>query len=223
MSLKIVLTGATGFVGGEVLAQCLRNPAISSIVVLSRRPLPITTHDPKVKEFIMKDFTVYTEEVKREFKEADACIWALGARAAVPEVEIDYPLALGDTILSVRSSTKPFRYVYCSGMFSERDQTKPLWKSQTVRRVKGRAESSMLDFSQLRGKAVWETYIVKPAMIIRPAGGTLKKLISNAVFGTVRVDELAAAMIELVTRGAQKDTFENAEIVQLGKEMLAMD
>ncbi|KAF7308460.1 NAD(P)-bd-dom domain-containing protein [Mycena chlorophos] len=225
MSLKVILTGATGFVGGEVLAQCRRNPDISSIVVLTRRPLPgAVSDDPKVKQIVMKDFKVYSDDAKRDLEGADACVWALGARMAVPEVEIDYPLALARTIVAIRpsASTKPFRYIYCSGVAAERDQTKPLWFSQTVRRTKGRAESSMLDFAAAQGEGVWETYIVKPGMITRPGGDGLKRLVSDALVGSVRVDELAAMMVEVVSGGAPKgqETFLNAESVDMGREVL---
>ncbi len=72
--MKIVLTGATGFVGAEVLQQCLANPAISSIVSLSRRPLD-SVSDPKLKVVVLKDFTVYDGEVMKELEGAEACIW----------------------------------------------------------------------------------------------------------------------------------------------------
>jgi hypothetical protein len=62
---------------------------------------------------------------------------ALGARAAVPEVEIDYPLALARAITATRApGQKPFRYVYCSGVAAERDQSKSLWFAQSVRHIK---------------------------------------------------------------------------------------
>ncbi|KAF7308868.1 Copper radical oxidase [Mycena kentingensis (nom. inval.)] len=108
--MKLLITGATGFVGGEVLSQSIRNPAISSVVVLTRRPLPkIVANEPKVKEIVMQDFNVYSEEVKKELEGADACVWALGARLAVPEVEIDYPLALARAIYLLQRDVRRTR------------------------------------------------------------------------------------------------------------------
>jgi nucleoside-diphosphate-sugar epimerase len=78
--MKIILTGTTGFIGSEVLAQCLRTPAITSIVVLSRRPLPETVSaDGKVQVIVMKDFKTYPEAVIKQLEGADACIWYLPA------------------------------------------------------------------------------------------------------------------------------------------------
>ena len=73
--MKIILTGSTGFIGGEVLAQCLKNPAITSAVVLSRRELSKEISDPKLKVIIMKSFTQYPDSVLKELAGADVCIW----------------------------------------------------------------------------------------------------------------------------------------------------
>lgn len=72
--MKIVLTGATGFIGNEVLQQCLANPAVTSVVALSRRPLD-SISDPKLKVVVLKDFTVYDEDVLKDIEGAEACIW----------------------------------------------------------------------------------------------------------------------------------------------------
>jgi len=74
--MKVILTGCTGFVGSEVLAQCRRKPTITSIVVLTRRPLPDEVrNDPKVESVIMEDFLSYSDTVKKQMAGAQACIW----------------------------------------------------------------------------------------------------------------------------------------------------
>lgn len=73
--MKILLTGATGFIGGEILTQCLDHPSITSIIVLSRRPIESLSSHPKAKVIIMEDFKLYPEPVIREISDADACIW----------------------------------------------------------------------------------------------------------------------------------------------------
>jgi uncharacterized protein YbjT (DUF2867 family) len=73
--MKVILTGSTGFIGGGVLSQCLQNPAITSIIVLSRRALPDSAANPKVKVIVMEDFTSYPDEVLKEIAGADGCLW----------------------------------------------------------------------------------------------------------------------------------------------------
>ncbi len=73
--MKIILSGCTGFIGAEVLAQCLKHPAVQSVVALVRRSIPQTINHPKLKTVIMKDFTTYPDNVLAELSGADACIW----------------------------------------------------------------------------------------------------------------------------------------------------
>lgn len=76
--MKFILTGCTGFIGGEVLLQCLQNPAITSVIALSRRQLPEAfAKDPKLNVVIIKDFNSYPDSVLEDLKGADACIWYL--------------------------------------------------------------------------------------------------------------------------------------------------
>jgi nucleoside-diphosphate-sugar epimerase len=74
--MKVVLTGSTGFIGSKVLTQSLANPAVTSLVALSRRKLtdPVCS-DPKLKTVIVEDFTAYLDEVLEECAGAEACIW----------------------------------------------------------------------------------------------------------------------------------------------------
>jgi nucleoside-diphosphate-sugar epimerase len=73
--MKIILTGSTGFIGSEVLKQCLRNPGIDSIIALSRRKLPDTISNPKLKVILMNDFAKYPPSIVKEIRDADGCIW----------------------------------------------------------------------------------------------------------------------------------------------------
>lgn len=74
--MKLILTGPTGFIGQEVLHQCLQYPGITSLIALSRRDLPDSaTSNPKLKVVILNDFTSYPDTVLHELAGAEACIW----------------------------------------------------------------------------------------------------------------------------------------------------
>ena len=93
--MKIILAGSTGsigtihpssafpndgytkiLIGSVVLAQALLDPSITSIIILSRRPLPQTL-PPKAKVLILtdKEFISYPPTVLAELADAEACIW----------------------------------------------------------------------------------------------------------------------------------------------------
>ena len=77
--MKLVIGGSTGFVAAELIRQGLKNPAISSIVALSRRetpaPLEAGSAAAKLKSVICEDFESYSDSVKKELEDADAAIW----------------------------------------------------------------------------------------------------------------------------------------------------
>lgn len=71
--MKLIITGATGKVGGGALKNALSNPAITKVIVLSRRETG--TQDPKLQTIIKKDYLHYTPEEVSQLQGADACIW----------------------------------------------------------------------------------------------------------------------------------------------------
>jgi uncharacterized protein YbjT (DUF2867 family) len=75
MPFKLILTGVTGHIGGEVLAQALRNPYITSIIALARRPLPDAHKSPKLELIVVNDFKSYPDDVVAKLSGADGCVW----------------------------------------------------------------------------------------------------------------------------------------------------
>lgn len=80
--MKLVVTGATGFVGTEVIRQALRNPAVSSVIAIARKPVLAPdnagTHADKAKlqSVVLEDWTSpYPKPVNDIVKGANACIW----------------------------------------------------------------------------------------------------------------------------------------------------
>lgn len=75
--MKLVVAGATGLVGTEIIRQSLQIQEITSIIALARRQVKIDggVDSSKLKSVIVKDYGEYPGEVKAELSDADACIW----------------------------------------------------------------------------------------------------------------------------------------------------
>ncbi|PWY69087.1 NAD(P)-binding protein [Aspergillus heteromorphus CBS 117.55] len=218
--MKVILTGSTGFIGREILAHCLQSPTISSIVALSRRPLPATVSaHPKLTVRILDDFLTYPESLLNDLRGAEACIWALGQNRAPDnetgrKINIEYTLSAIRAFDQSRDATSPtgkFRFVYLSGGMSERDQSKSLWVAGDTRKIRGQVETELTAYEQTRNDNV-EVYIARPAMVLA-RGASLRTL----VFGmgpSIWVDDLARVLVDVATQGSRKKVLENKTMLE---------
>ncbi|KAH0422421.1 hypothetical protein CcaCcLH18_12830 [Colletotrichum camelliae] len=143
--MKLIIAGANGFVGTELVRQSLRLPSITSIIALSRRPLDTRLGDPsvadasKLKSVVVRSYDTYSDDERAAFANADVCIWTVAITPSksdayewdvVQRVCLRSPLVALKAMIDARSeaafgpNSKPIRFVYMSGMAAERDQTK---------------------------------------------------------------------------------------------------
>lgn len=103
---RILLAGASGMVGREVLRQALSDPRVGEIVAPTRRPLAASAklHNPVV------DFNALPAD--EAWWEVDAVICTLGttireagSQAAFRKVDLEYPLAVARHALAHGAST----------------------------------------------------------------------------------------------------------------------
>lgn len=73
--MKVIITGATGVVGGGALQVALKHPEVTSVVVLARREIGVNA--PKLKTIIKKDYTRYEPDELEQLRGADGCIWCV--------------------------------------------------------------------------------------------------------------------------------------------------
>ncbi|KAH9205111.1 hypothetical protein DL95DRAFT_397944 [Leptodontidium sp. 2 PMI_412] len=222
--MKIILTGSSGFIGTEILAQALSNPAITSIIALSRKPLPsIHTSNPKLTVVIIEEFNSYTPEILKQLEGAEGCIWAIGAKSTNPQVTqqvtVNYTLAAMKAFYSLpRPDQKPFRFVFVSGFVVVRDPNATVWLFGEGRKVAGLAETNLITFAQ--SNPGFESFIARPAFVLSKSKSKLG--LQNLLMGflpSVRVDALAAVLIDTVLHGGTMQTFENRDLVRRGREL----
>lgn len=219
--MKIIIAGATGFIGNAVLQRALTNNEINTIVILSRKPLPDIAANPKVKIELIDDFTTYPASALSEIRSADAAIWCVGTFNGSRQVDIEYPLAFLDIIKSRINAGQPFRYVHLGGGFTEPppkegEQERTLWYFVNGRRVRGEAEARVKEKGEEMGV---EVVVIKPAAVV-PEKGLLYKLMLLFDSLTIRESEVAAAMVDVAIHGSQERILLNAKTKEIGRKSL---
>ncbi|GAB1741067.1 hypothetical protein NU219Hw_g6316t1 [Hortaea werneckii] len=228
--MKLILTGATGFIGRAVLHHALSHPLITRLVVLTRRPLQI--QHPKLLTVIHTDFTTYpTPLLTNELRDAEAVIWALGTPLSEGQQHLDFLLAAAEAFSThllpgLRRRGKRFRFVNVSGMFTEKDEGRSLWFLQEVRKLRGRAERGLVEFEgkvQREGEGGWQTMNARPGVVLRGEPGWAGWLMPGFY---IPVEELAGALVDLAVcagggGGDVEGTFvENEELRRRGRRVV---
>lgn len=220
-AMKVIVAGSTGYIGREVLAHCLNHASITSVIILTRRQIPAEPSHPKAKLITVNDFMAYDASTLDELQSADAAIWCIGTYTGDEKVDIELPLAFLKAVTTRSRGSELFRYVHVGGAFTEPppkkgQEPRALWYFTNGRRVRGAAEAKVMEFQE-QGKL--EVYIVKPGAVFAKNAGFWQWCVGDSV--SVKIDELAAAMVDLVVRGNEGKVLLNREIAKRGRDLQA--
>lgn len=219
--MRVLLFGATGMIGQGVLRECLRDPQVTEVVALVRRPTG-QTH-AKLRELIHGDFFDY-RTIEADLAGFDTCFFCLGVSAAgLGEAEYsrlthDLTLAAAETLARLNSA---MTFVYVSGAGTDStERGRTMWA-----RVKGRTEN---DLWRLPFKAV---YLFRPGLIqplhgirsrtgwyrliyclLRPLFPILRALAPDSFTTTER---MGWAMLRVASEGAPRAVLETVDINRL--------
>ena len=212
--MKVILTGATGYVGEGVLLECLKHPEVEHVLVVGRRTCG--REHPKLKELLVPDF-MKLEGVKDELSGYDACFFCAGV-SSVGKGEEEYTRLTYDTTLAfaraLHEVSPQATFIYVSGAGTNPDG-RQMWA-----RVKGRTEQdlSTLGFRQ--------QFNFRPGIMTVTPGmknPTWWMRVLVPVFGlvmpwvTCSLKQVGLAMIHAVRRGYRKNVLEVKDIKELAR------
>ena len=214
---SVIITGATGMVGGCALQICLENPDVSRVTAIGRSPTGI--NDARLREVVVDDFTDYSA-LTDVLENQDAALFCLGVyTGAVPDdlfrqITVDYTIAFAK---SLHKASPQAALCFLSGQGA--DQTE---RSRMVfARYKGAAEKALLEIGFPRVHLFRPGYIYPVRHRKEP---NLMYSVSRFVYPLVRriypnigisSEDLAAAMVHAGlygTRESENPVLENKDI-----------
>jgi len=216
MSIKIILTGATGFVGEGVLRTCLEHPEVAEVLMVNRRHFELS--HPKLRELLVPDFFTI-EDYSHQLPGYDACLFCAGI-SSVGMNEEKYTRITYDTTLVVANLLSGLNpdmvFSFISGSHTDSSEKgKVMWA-----RVKGKTENAL---AKIPFKA---QYNFRPGGMLPAAGQKNVKAMYVAIVKLLSwfipkqiltLDEVGQAMINSVLKGYRKQTLEIADIKELAR------
>jgi uncharacterized protein YbjT (DUF2867 family) len=222
--MRVVLFGATGMVGAGVLRECLADPRVTAVLVVTRSPTN-RTH-PKLREVQQTDFFNY-ESLRSDFATYEACFFCLGA-TSIGMTEADYTRLTYDLTLAAAramlAANREMTFCFVSGVGTDStERGRTMWA-----RVKGKTENALLalgfraaymfrpgyiqPIGDVRSKTGW---VQGAYAVLAPFYPLFRRLFPNSMTTTAN---LGRAMIEVAASGYSKSVLHSADFNRLAGE-----
>jgi nucleoside-diphosphate-sugar epimerase len=213
---NVMITGATGMIGGLVLQLCLDNQEISSVTSLVRQPSGIK-HE-KLNEIIIDDFSALDKDASY-FESIDIVYYCLGVytgavdRDQFKKITIEYPESLAKALYS---KTPDVRFCLLSGAGADRTERSRMMFAKDKGIIENRL--SKMGFKAFHAFRPGYIYPVTPReepnltyRVSRFLYPLIKLLGSNS---SIKSTELAASMFKIGLNGCDKEILENKDILE---------
>ncbi len=216
--MKVIITGATGTAGSEVLRQALADQDVTEVLVLARRPLDVT--DPKLRIAVLDDFLDYSA-VMPQLAGYDACLWCLGisqtevSKEDYEKITHDYALAAAQAMQGLGEG---FRFCFLSGRGADSAEK----SSILFARIKGKTENALTRLGQPKAWHFRPGYIhpitAPPKRRLErwlaPLTPFFYRFLPSHIISTV---ELAKAMLYVAKHGSSLRIIENDDIREISR------
>ncbi len=214
---KVMITGATGMIGGIVLRECLNSADISHVTTIVRKATGM--QHPKLKELVHSDFMDYYA-VRDHFSNVDVAYFCIGVYtgqfpdAEFRKITVDYTKVFADAL---KDGSPGATFCFLSGDGADQKE-----KSRfSFARYKGMAEN------YLQAKQFGQFYTFRPGYIypvekrtepnfsyraMRRLYPIIRAISPNAV---ITSEEVGQGMFRAGMTGAPKSILENADIKKI--------
>lgn len=218
--MNLLVTGATGLVGAEVVRQAIIDDEVNEITCLVRRAG--TIRHPKLKYIVHNNFLDYSSLVE-VFRQQDACIWALGISQTQVSKEKYQEITYGYAVAAAKALTianPEITFLFVSGEGADPTET-----SKTLfARVKGKTENELLRMG-IKKLIIARPGAIRPVhknpnapflyKLAIPLFPIMQFLTPSKVINSVK---LALALLFLLKKNMTKQILENPDLQALVRD-----
>ncbi|KAJ5519984.1 hypothetical protein N7463_000437 [Penicillium fimorum] len=225
--MKLIIAGASGLLGTEIVRQSLQMHEITQVIALARRPVQLDkgTDSSKLKSVVICDYGEYPDSVKAETVAITPFPIGGFDFAEVRRICQD-STKLGFEAMYEAGLARTFRFMYLSEQGTPRDPTERPIIMADYQIMRCNTELMVLEFPTEKNGV--EVCIAQPGVVSNSTTWS-RALVANLfrilnLFGrplaNVQRSELAAAVLNQVFDGFEKETLLNADLVRIGRREL---
>lgn len=211
---NIIITGATGMIGGLALNYCLERDDVAKVTSIVRRKSGIA--HPKLVEIVHDNFLDFSK-IEKHFTKQDLCLFCIGVyTGAVPRdtfrvITVDYTRKFAETL---KQQSPSARFCFLSGQGADSTEKSRVMFAQD----KGIAENILkkLDFSALHIFRPGYIYPVTPRKEPNWTYRLMRSLYKpiSSIYPNIGIssEALAKAMVSVGLDGGDQVIYENKDI-----------
>lgn len=213
-NMKVLIMGASGMVGSEVLKLCLEAEEIEEITIIVRRDLKIS--HPKLKQIIHQNFNDFST---LNFGGFDICFYCIGAYSGkLPDdeyINIIYTIPK-NFANQLKEQNKDITVCYLTGMGSD-ENSKTLYAREF-----GKIENHLKNLNFARLHIFRPAYIYPSTPRKEPHFGYLlmrlayKPILSHFKTMSITSNYLASVMLNAALSEEKRVVFENVDMIKYG-------
>lgn len=212
---NVLITGASGMIGGLVLRACLERPDVARVTAVVRQPLGV--QHPKLTEVLLADVGD-PAPIAAALQGQDVCFYCIGVYTGAVPRDVFRRITVDDTLAfakALRQGSPGATFCLLSGDGADRTEKSRLMFA----RDKGAQENGLvrLAFPHLHVFRPGYIYPVErrrePNLSYRIFRALYKPLISKFGAGaSVTSVQLAQAMVRVGLEGGAQEIYENRDI-----------
>jgi hypothetical protein len=137
------------------------------------------------------------------------------------KVNVEFTLSFAKALATHTAPTLPpsthFKFIFCSGSFSEWNPNATLLFLSDSRKIKGEIEKNLCEMADKNEK--FDTWILQPMELQDEQTGWVRRAYMRPLGFGIETEEVGRVMAGIAVGGCEKRILENGDIIKMAKEL----